>query len=251
MEFKIGIFCCYARMDQMLLSQLKVHLMAMQRQRLITVWSDTDIDAGTPWAQEIEKHLDTAHIILLLVSADFIASDYCYSNEMLRAMQRHQRKEARVIPIILRTCDWTGTPFASLQALPVNAQPVTDRNSWPSEDKPLTEVTQGIRVIVDELRSKHILWEALKRYNDYYYEEALVLYDQVIQLDPHSTKAYRGKGDALYNLKRYEESLSLYETALQSDPSCIDADLSTRQAMHTFSLHATRRVYQPMILLSA
>jgi hypothetical protein len=74
----IEIFCCYARKDQVLLSELKAHLMPLQRRGLIKIWADTDIGAGIEWEREIEKHLDTAQIILLLVSADFMNSEYCY-----------------------------------------------------------------------------------------------------------------------------------------------------------------------------
>ena len=102
----IEIFCCYARKDQTLLHELKAHLMPLQRRGLINIWADTDIGAGIAWKQEIEKHLDTAHIILLLVSADFMNSEYCYSTEMKHALERDKRKEARVIPIILRPVDW-------------------------------------------------------------------------------------------------------------------------------------------------
>ena len=94
----IEIFCCYAHKDQTLLKELKAHLMPLQRRGLINIWADTDIGAGIAWENEIEKHLDTAHIILLLVSADFMNSDYCYSTEMKRALERDKRKEARVIP---------------------------------------------------------------------------------------------------------------------------------------------------------
>ncbi len=73
----IEIFCCYARKDQQLLNELKTHLIPLQRQGHITIWADTDIGAGVEWESEINKHLDTAQIILLLVSPGFIASEYC------------------------------------------------------------------------------------------------------------------------------------------------------------------------------
>src|SRR5437016_2941804 len=133
MASRIEIFCCYAREDQSLLQGLKAHLMPLQRQGLITLWSDTDINAGIEWEKEINKHLNTAHIILLLVSSDFMASDYCYSKEMERAMERHERGEACVIPILFRPIIWKDAPFAKIQLLPTNAKPVTDR-SWHTED---------------------------------------------------------------------------------------------------------------------
>src|SRR5437899_11887808 len=98
----VKIFCCYAHEDEALLIQLKAHLRPLQRQGLIDIWYDRDISAGTEWEREISEQLNTAQIILLLVSPDFMDSDYCYSKEMQKAMERHSRGEARVIPVLLR-----------------------------------------------------------------------------------------------------------------------------------------------------
>src|SRR5437588_11802535 len=102
----VSIFFCYAHEDEDLLNKLKRHLWPLQRQGLITIWHDRDISAGTEWEQEISEQLNTAQIVLLLISPDFIASDYCYGIEMKRALERHNRKEAHVIPVILRSIDW-------------------------------------------------------------------------------------------------------------------------------------------------
>src|SRR5256885_10793501 len=97
----ITIFFCYAQKDKALLSELKAHLRPLQRQGTIEVWDDGAISAGTEWEQEIAKHLDAAQVILLLVSPDFMNSDYCYSVEMKRAIERLERKEGHGIPVIL------------------------------------------------------------------------------------------------------------------------------------------------------
>jgi hypothetical protein len=112
------------------------------------VWSDGDISPGTAWEQEIETHLHYAHIILLLISPDFLHSDYCYSKEMIYAIKRHQKKDARVIPVLLRPVDWTNTPFSVLQMLPSNTQPIT---TWPDRDVAFEDVAKGIRQVVNEL----------------------------------------------------------------------------------------------------
>jgi len=98
----VSLFFCYAHEDEELLNKLKRHLWPLQRQELIAVWHDRDISAGTEWEHEISQHLNSAHIILLLVSPNFMYSEYCYGVEMKRAIERHQRGEARVIPIIVR-----------------------------------------------------------------------------------------------------------------------------------------------------
>ena len=114
----------------------------------LRVGTDRKIGAGKEWENEIDKHLNAADIILLLISSDFLASDYCYDVEVQTAMKRHDAGEARVIPIILRPVDWSGAPFSRLQALPKDAKPVTD---WPNRDQAFLNVAQGIRAAVEEL----------------------------------------------------------------------------------------------------
>src|SRR4051794_25298938 len=102
MQEKINIFCCYAREDEELLRGLEKQLRVLKRQGLVDVWTDRQIIPGAEWEREIDKHLNTANIVLLLVSPDFMDSDYCYGTEMKQAMERHQHGEAIVIPVILR-----------------------------------------------------------------------------------------------------------------------------------------------------
>lgn len=120
------VFISYSHRDRDLLNELTNHLATLRRQQLISSWYDGDIAPGTEWQPQILEHLNTAQIILLLISADFMASEFCYSIEMTRAIARHNANEARVIPIILRPVDWRDAPFAKLQALPTGAIPVTD-----------------------------------------------------------------------------------------------------------------------------
>ena len=147
----IQVFCCYAHQDRFLCEELIRHLAPLLRSGLITVWYDGDISPGTVWEKEIEAHLSTARIILLLVSPDFFFSDYCYSKEMRRAIERHHAKEALVISVLLRPTDWANTPFSSLQVLPSNAQPVT---LWSNRDEAFEDVARGIRQVVNDLLSQ-------------------------------------------------------------------------------------------------
>jgi WD40 repeat protein len=146
----IEVFCCYAREDQPLLVQLQKHLKPLQHEGLITLWADIDIDAGTEWEKEIHRHLNTAQIILLLISPDFMASEYCYSVEMQRAIERHEHGEARVIPIILRPVAWQKTRLGKLQALPTDARPITS-GKWHHQDEAFYDVAEGIRDAVEVL----------------------------------------------------------------------------------------------------
>jgi hypothetical protein len=95
---------------------------------------------------QISDHLDSADIILLLVSADFLSSDYCYDIEMKRAMERHERSDAHVIPVILRPCDWKFAPFGKLMAVPQDGKPVV---KFPMLDDGFVEVVQAVRQVVE------------------------------------------------------------------------------------------------------
>jgi TIR domain len=149
----IRIFFCYAHEDEAFLNKIKAHLVPLQRQGLIDLWHDRDISAGTVWEQEINSHLETAQIILLLISSDFIASEYCYSIEMKLAIERHERGEARVIPVILRWVMWKQTPVGRLQALPKDGKPIMDRELY-TQDYALCDVAEGVYKVVAELNSK-------------------------------------------------------------------------------------------------
>ena len=144
----IEVFFSYAHVDETLRNELAKHLSLLERQDIIAGWHDRRIAAGTQWADAIDTHLQTAHVILLLVSADFLASNYCYGVEVKQAMARHEAGEARVIPIIMRPVDWQPAPFGKLQALPKDGRPVT---SWPNLDEAFLDISRGIRSVAEEL----------------------------------------------------------------------------------------------------
>ena len=149
----LEIVISYAHRDQALKDELIVHLSPLRRQGIIADWHDRNINAGADWKKEIDTHLDTAGMILLLVSPDFIASDYCYEIEMKRALERHYAGECRVIPVFLRACDWKGSPFGRLQGLPDDAIPVVSAQ-WPSRDDAFLRVAQGIRHVAEKWRAE-------------------------------------------------------------------------------------------------
>ncbi|HYT45669.1 MAG TPA: TIR domain-containing protein, partial [Methylomirabilota bacterium] len=146
----VKIFVCYAHEDEDLLKKLKSHLQPFQRQGLIELWHDREITAGKEWKREIDLQLNNAQIILILVSPDFMASDYCYGIEMKRAMEKHEHGEAQVIPIILRHVTWQTTPLGKLQALPTDAEPITS-STWQSIDEALLDVAKGLQKVINEL----------------------------------------------------------------------------------------------------
>ena len=144
----IEVFYSYAREDETLRERLEKHLNILKRQGLINDWHDRKISPGTEWECQIDTHIETAHIILLLISPNFIASDYCWDKELRRAMKRHESGEAVVIPIILSKTDWQGAPFEKLQALPQDARPVT---CWENQDAAFADIARGIRMVAEQL----------------------------------------------------------------------------------------------------
>lgn len=148
----IDVFYVYSRKDKRLLDKLITHLSSLKRLGVIRDWHDLEITAGTDWRKQLDHHLNTAGVILLLVSSDFLASDYCYDIEMKRAVERHDKGEARVIPVLLRPVDaWHEAPFGKLQALPSGGKPVT---TWGNKDEAFADVARGIREAVQALGAR-------------------------------------------------------------------------------------------------
>ena len=144
----LKIFCSYSHEDEEHFKVLRDWLAPSIRQRSIAWWHDREITPGREWEEDIDKNLDAADIILLLVSPAFMASRYVNEKEITRAIERHERGDARVIPIIVRPADWEWPPLANLQALPKNAKSIT---TWPNMDEAWLDVEEGIRKAVTEL----------------------------------------------------------------------------------------------------
>lgn len=145
----VKIFISYSYRDEQLRDELVKHLARLKRTGEIETWYDRKIGAGEEWKSEIDRHIDSASVILLLVSSDFIDSDYCYDVEMKRALERHESGEARVIPVILHPVDWQNPPLNKLQALPIDALPVSE---WLDRDEAFQDVVEGIRKAIEESR---------------------------------------------------------------------------------------------------
>jgi len=144
----VKIYISYARMDRLLIEDFKKHLLPLQRRGLIELLDELEVAPGGNWNVAIDKHLNEADIILLMVSPDFLDSDYCYSKEMQRALERHMQREAHVIPIILRPVHWQDTPFSRLQVLPKDALPVT---RWMDRDEAFDDIVKQISEVISSL----------------------------------------------------------------------------------------------------
>jgi hypothetical protein len=229
------VFFSYARQDTTLRDRLEAHLSNLKYRSLITTWHDREIRAGDDKNIQISEHLNNAHIILLLISASFMASAYCYGIEMARALERHQREEASVIPILLRPVDFADTPFAAIKALPDNRKPVTE---WRNRDSAFVNIALGIRLVAQKyaagqdntpitrggerwfLDPEEQLWFENEQSEQAYYQDMLVVYERAIRQHSKDSDAYRGLGNALYALGLYQDALQAFvkAAALSSQP---------------------------------
>ena len=145
----IPAFISYSHADAKIKGDLVKRLAPLERLRLVSHWDDGEIKAGDHWEKAIADQMAAAHLILLLISSDFISSKFCYEKELASALRRDKAGSARVIPVILRPCLWQDLPFGKLQALPHEGRPVT---SWPIADEALMEVAKAIREVAQAMR---------------------------------------------------------------------------------------------------
>jgi tetratricopeptide (TPR) repeat protein len=147
-EEKIKVFFSYSRADESVRDELEKYLAPLKYEKLIDTWHDRKIEPGTEWDEEIDRRLREADLILLLVSADFLNSKYAYEKELRHAIERHEKGEARVIPIAVRPANWKLAPFAKLQGLPPDMKPIMRHRD---REAAFAGVVEGIHQAVLEL----------------------------------------------------------------------------------------------------
>ncbi|MEX2125973.1 MAG: toll/interleukin-1 receptor domain-containing protein [Woeseia sp.] len=135
-------FISYSHRDEEALDRLHTHLSVLQREGAITTWIDREILAGAELDASISAALESSQLFLILVSPDFLASDYCYEREMTRALERHDEGEARVVPIIVEPCDWKNSPLKKLKAIPKDGKPISE---WTNENAAYLNIVTELR----------------------------------------------------------------------------------------------------------
>ena len=179
---KAKIFFSYSHKDESLREQLNTHLSILIRNELIDEWHDRKITAGQNWQSEIDNHLYNSDIVVLLISPDFVASDYCFGNELSKAIELHEANKAIVIPIIVRPVNWNDAPFSKIQALPKDAKAVT---TWANIDEAWMNVSEGIQKAIAgiaKLKERRHRNSGLKQVNELLIVEANRI-DQIYQAD--------------------------------------------------------------------
>lgn len=140
-------FISYSHKDGWALERLHTHLAVLRREGQIDAWFDRNILAGDELDGEIEEQLEASDLFCLLVSPDFLASDYCYEREMARALERHDAGESRVVPIIVEPCDWLASPLHKLKALPRDGKPVSE---WTNHNNAFLDIVTELRRILTQ-----------------------------------------------------------------------------------------------------
>jgi hypothetical protein len=144
----ISVVISYSHKDEKYKDELVTHLASLRRSGIISDWHDRKLTAGTEFDTALQERFESDAVILLLVSSDYISSEYCWQTELVIAMNRHNAGQARVIPIILRPCDWRIDPIGKLLAAPRDGMPVS---SWPDRDAAWLDVIQKIRAAINEI----------------------------------------------------------------------------------------------------
>lgn len=221
-----SVFFSYSHADEQLRDQLEKQLAILKRQGVIETWHDRRIGAGEEIDHAISKNLISADIILLLISPDFIASDYCYDREMTAAMERHERGEAIVIPVILRACQWHGAPFGKLNATPPDGRPVTQATD---RDQAFLEVAKSVQAAAERLGKRGTQAQSTARSQRSSFDHA----PAAVAVGPRSsnlrmTKSFSDRDKDRFKHEAFDYIVKFFENSLvelQKRNSGVEGDL--------------------------
>jgi hypothetical protein len=146
----VTVFISYSHCDIAYKNELEKHLSVLRDNGEVIAWSDEEILPGDKWDLEINKNLKTAEIILLLVSPDFLSSKYIKEIELSNVLDRNEKGECRVIPIILRKCHWESSLIGHLQAIPAIDGKIVPISKWPDKDEAYYTVAAGIERVLNK-----------------------------------------------------------------------------------------------------
>jgi len=149
----VKLFISYAHEDEVHKNNLVTHLSALQRLGVLEAWDDREIMAGQNWDTAIKTSLEQADIVIFLISADFIASEYIHDVEIENALKRYKAGQQIIIPVLVRACDFSSLHLSRFQALPTGAKPIT---SWDNLDEAWLNVTEGIKKVSTEMRGESL-----------------------------------------------------------------------------------------------
>ena len=221
----LKLFISSAPEDDKLREEFVKYLSQLRHDGRIEDWHDRRLTGGSEWEGQIDEHLNTADIVVLLVSQDFLNSRYCYDVEMKRALERHKQRKTRVVPVILKPCDWKTAPFAKakLTALPKDGLPVED---WKSLDHGFLNVAEGLRAVAAELRGDagresmpaQRIFHEVRRPRWMIPAAAALVVIAASWFWWSRQQEYLAQGDEFLNVGRYAAARAPYEQAQRLNP---------------------------------
>ena len=223
---RVEIFCSYAHEDEELRKEFVSSVALLRQQKVVDVWHDKEILAGGNWVGEIDEHLNTADIVVLLISRHFLNSDFCYAKELTRALEREATKEAVVVPIIVRACDWEDAPFGRLQGIPYGGKPVT---SWENREEAWTSVAKSLKLIVREVHSRKL--EHLESLTTS--EERARGYAQIMAGMPAIPRTKESEEQYLESVRKTEEARRIYAQIMADAPRRKEQDEQLKVLMQS------------------
>ncbi|MBD2541482.1 toll/interleukin-1 receptor domain-containing protein [Coleofasciculus sp. FACHB-SPT36] len=236
----VEVFISFHEADEEFLQDLERHLGALRRERMITCWHSRKIVAGEERNAEIDKHLNQAGIILLLMSSHFLDSEYHWTVEVTRALERNESGKARTTVVLLRLVDWEIKPIDRLPLLPRNRLPI---KKWEDRDEAFVKVVNGIReelqclaisranyVVPEPMVDEKIQHQITRLINegDRFYdqdklEEAIYKYREALSLDFRNVLAHHNLGVVLAKQNNLEEAILEFEQVIKLNPNDADA----------------------------
>lgn len=219
MPAPLKIFIIYAREDESFKTSLLKAFKPLHRSGKIEIFHDGLIKPGERWEDAILKNLHTAHIILPLVSTDFFDSEFIHEVEFKKAVDRYNKGETNIIPIILKHCGWRYDPIIStLQVLPKDGKPVV---TWAYHEEAWEQILDTVHEVTEKTKEKNRL-EAEQFFNlglkatDF--QEQIKYYSKAIELHPDYADAYINRGAAKYDLDQYVEAIKDFDEAIRLKP---------------------------------
>ncbi|MEL6635473.1 MAG: WG repeat-containing protein [Bacteroidota bacterium] len=223
----INIFIAYTSTDRSFLEELKVHLSVLERLGLVDkVWYNGLVEVGSDWEATVHDALHRSDIILLLVSADFIASDFCYHQEMKQAVRLHEEGRVRTIPIIVRPCLWERAPFAELEVLPRNGLPISS-SDWAHADEPYVQITRTIEDIILDLKQEDRPPDQQKRHLEF-------------QRSQEEAEHYFAAGKWLEAQAKYQQALHFAQSESAVEVAAVERRLERCRNEIYFQRHLAR-----------
>jgi len=157
------VFVSYSHADAQFLKRLRVHFTPFERDYSIKVWSDEKIRAGQQWEEEIEKALKQTAVAILLVSADFLASNFIVKQELPPLLDAAQSEGVSILCFILSHCSFTSTSLAKYQAVNDPAKPLTSLNKKSKREELWVDLVQKTTQALDKFKAQQIAAEAIER----------------------------------------------------------------------------------------